>query len=99
LISRQAKCIFQESKVKLLKQIYEKLIAPHESTLTISDLKGLRRLCYDKKYAHMTVDYNLLKKGYPPNCSITFIPDAYFTGVLAIPTAKESPYLGLLNYK
>jgi hypothetical protein len=47
----------------------------------------------------MTVNYNLLKKGYLPNCSITLIPDAYFTGFLAIPTAKDSPYLGLLNYQ
>jgi hypothetical protein len=47
----------------------------------------------------MTVNYNLLKKGYPPNCSITLIPDAYFTAFFAIPTEKESPYLGLLNYK
>jgi hypothetical protein len=85
--------------VKLHKEIYKKLIAPHETTLSFGDVEGLLRLCYDKKYAHMTSDYNLLKKGYLPNCSITLIPHAYFTGDLAIPTAKESPYLGLLNYK
>jgi hypothetical protein len=93
------KYVFQKARVKLLQNIYERLIAPNEHTLTYSDVEGLRRLCYDKKYAHMTSDYNLLKEGYMPNCSISLIPRAFFRGLLAIPVKKESPYLGLLNYK
>jgi hypothetical protein len=85
--------------VKLLQNIYERLIAPHENTLTDSDIDGLRRLCYDKKYAHMTTDYNLLKEGYRPNCSVSMIPRALFFGFIAIVIEKKSPYLGLFNYK
>jgi hypothetical protein len=91
--------MFQKSGVKLLQNIYNRHIAPHEHTLSYSDVEGLRRLCYDKKYAHMTSDYNLLKEGYRPNCSISLIPRAFFRGLLAIPVGKNSPYMGLLNYK
>jgi hypothetical protein len=91
--------VFQKARVKLLQDIYERLIAPYEHTLFNSDVEGLRRLCYDKKYAHMTTDYNLLKEGYMPNCSISKIPRALFLGFIAIPMKKKSPYLGLLNYK
>jgi hypothetical protein len=91
--------VFQESRVKLLKNIYRRLIAPHESTLIFSDVEGLQRLCYDKKYAYMTSDYNLLRERYAPNCSISQITHAFFPGLIAIPMAKGSPYLGLFNYK
>ena len=54
------KFVFQTSKDNLLKLIYDRLIAPHESTLSDSVIEGLRRLCYEKKYAHITPDFNLL---------------------------------------
>jgi hypothetical protein len=85
--------------LKLLKNIYKRLIAPYESTFLQSDVEGLRRLCYEKKYAYMTSTYNLMKKGYMPNCSVSLIPHAFYPGLLAIPMAKRSPYRGLLNYK
>ena len=91
--------MFQASKEKLLKLIYNRLIAPHESTLNFSNIEGLRRLCYEKKYAHMVSDYTLLREGFMPNCSISLIPKAFMRGWLAIPLAKKSPYLGLLNHK
>jgi hypothetical protein len=47
----------------------------------------------------MTSDYNLMKKGYMPNCSVSLIPEAFFRGLLAIPIAKNGPYLGLFNHK
>jgi hypothetical protein len=91
--------MFQTSTDSHLKIIYDRLIAPHESTLTFSDIEGLQRLCYEKKYAHITSDYNLLREGFLPNCSISLIPKAFTRRLLAIPLAKKSPYLGLLNYK
>jgi hypothetical protein len=91
--------VFQKARVKLLQSIYERLIAPHEHTLGNSDIDGIQLLCSDKKYAHMTTDYNLLKEGYSPNCSVSRIPQAFFSGFIAIITEKKSPYLGLLNYK
>jgi len=93
------KFVFQTSKDNLLKLIYDRLIAPHESTLSDSVIEGLRRLCYEKKYAHITPDFNLLREGFMPNCSISLIPEAFIRGMLAIPLAKKSPYLGLLNHK
>jgi hypothetical protein len=91
--------MFQTSKDNLMKRIYTRLVAPHESTLNFSDTEGLRRLCYEKKYAHVTSDYNLSKEGFKPNCSISQIPKAFIRGQFAIPLAKKSSYLGLLNHK
>jgi hypothetical protein len=91
--------MFQHSRQKLLKRVYERLIAPHESTLSFIEEEGLQRLCREKKYAHVTTDYTLVTEGYVLNCSISPIPKASFTGLLAIPISKRSPYLGLLNYK
>jgi len=91
--------VFQTSRNSRLKLIYDKLIAPHESTLNYDDIGGLRRLCYDRKYAHVTGTYNLQLKGYLPNCSISVIPKAFYRGLLAFPFAKKSPYLGLVNHK
>jgi len=91
--------MFQTSTDSLLKLTYDTLIAPHESTLTFSDVEGLRRLCHEKKYAHVTSNYNLLREGYMPNCSISLIPKAFFRGLLTFPLAKNSPFLGLLNHK
>ena len=91
--------MFQTSTDSLLKLIYYRLIAPHESTLTFSDTDGLRRLCYDNKYAYITADYILLQEEFMPNCSISLIPKAFIRGLLAFPLSKKSPYLGLLNHK
>jgi len=91
--------VFQTSRNSRLKLIYDKLIAPHESTLNYDDKGGLGRVCYKRKYAHMTSDYNLQLKGYLPYCSISLIPKAFYRGLLAFPFAKKSPYLGLMNHK
>jgi len=91
--------VFQTSTDTLPKLIYDKLIAPHESTLSFSEIEDIRRLCYEKKYAHMISEYNLLREGFVPNCSITPIPNAFIRGMLAIPLAKKSPYLGFFNHK
>jgi len=91
--------MFQTSKGNLMKRIYDRLVAPHESTLAYSDIEGLRRLCYEKKYAHISSNYNFLREGFMPNCSISLIPKAFIRGQFAIPLAKKSPYLGLLNHK
>jgi hypothetical protein len=91
-------CLFQNSNDKVLRDIYNKLIAPYEAALDISDYTGLQRLCYDRKYAHFVADYMLMLPGFTPQCGITFVPRAFYPGTMAIGMPKQSPYLGLMNF-
>ncbi|XP_021923392.1 probable glutamate receptor isoform X2 [Zootermopsis nevadensis] len=97
LISAQLE-YFKNSSNELLRDIYWKMIAPHEATLELTDFPGLQRLCYDRNYAHLASDYMLVLPGYLPQCSITLVPQAFYPGTMALATVKRSPYLGLLNY-
>jgi hypothetical protein len=83
----------------VLKDIYVKKIAPHEDNFEAWDYVGLEELCIDNKYAYFISAYMLLIPGFLPNCSFTFIPRAYYPGMFSIPTAKRSPYRGILNFK
>jgi len=83
----------------VLKDIYVKKIAPHEHTFHYWDLYGLKEICVDKKYAFLVSAYMLLIELNQPPCSFDFIPRAYYPGMFTIPTAKRSPYRGILNFK
>jgi len=83
----------------VLKDIYKKLIAPHEVHFGYMDSFGLPMICSDKKYAHFVSAYMLLIPQNLPSCSFTFIPRAYYPGMFTIAMAKRSPYRGILNSK
>jgi len=91
--------LFQNSSDKVLRDIYKKLIAPHEANFGVIDSFGLPTICSDKKYAHFVSAYILMIPGNLPSCSFTFIPRAYYPGMFTIATAKRSPYRGILNFK
>jgi hypothetical protein len=91
-------CLFQNSTDKVLREIYNKLIAPYEAALDISDYTGLQRLCSDRKYAHCVSDYMLLLPLFMPPCSITFVPRAFYPGTMAIGMAKMNPYRGIMDF-
>jgi hypothetical protein len=82
-----------------MKNIYEKLIAPHEDQFESHDSLALSLICSDKKYAHLVSVYLLLIKSNRPYCSFTLIPRAYYPGMYTITIAKKSPYRGIFNFK
>jgi hypothetical protein len=82
-----------------LRDIYEKLIAPHEANFAKLDAWGLSQICREKTYAHFGSAYMLLIPANRPRCSFTFIPRAYYPGMFTIATAKKSAYRGILNFK
>jgi len=82
-----------------MRDIYEKLIAPHEDQLGFHDLFGLPLVCSEKKYAHLVSAYMLMIRMNRINCSFTLIPQAYYPGMYTIALAKNSPYRGILNFK
>jgi hypothetical protein len=82
-----------------MRDIYGKLIAPHEANFQSMDRYGLSLICSEKKYAHFGSVYMLLISWNRPRCSFTLIPRAYVPGMFTIATAKRSPYRGILNFK
>jgi len=82
-----------------MRDIYEKLIAPHEAELEFYDLIGLHLICSEKKYAHLVSAYILMIPINRITCSFTLIPRAYYPGMYTIALAKKSPYRGIFNFK
>jgi len=82
-----------------MKKIYDKLMAPYEHLMPVDDMKGMRRVCNLKKYALATNTFNVLNLGFIPNCSITYVPQAFFPGCIAVAITDENPYKELFNQK
>jgi hypothetical protein len=97
--SCRIKCFFQTSKAKLLRKIYEKLVVPYLSTSPRSEIEGIMRICYEKKYASLVSRYDLMFIWQNLNCSIVLVPQAFFPATISMAIAKGSPYRELFNYK
>jgi hypothetical protein len=82
-----------------MRDIYEKLIEPHEAEFQVFDAIGIQLICSDKKYAHLVSAYLFVISVNRPHCSFTLIPRAYYPGMYTIALAKKSPYRGILNFK
>ena len=82
-----------------MKKIYDKLMAPYESSVPLDDIEGIRRLCSLDKYALATNTFNLINLGFVPDCSITYLPQAFFPGTIAVAVTHDSPYKELFNQK
>jgi len=82
-----------------MRDIYEKLIAPHEDQLGLYDMFVLPLICSEKKYAHLVSAYILMIPMNHITCSFRLIPRAYYPGMYTIALAKNSPYRGILNFK
>jgi hypothetical protein len=75
-----------------MNQIYDKLVAPYESSLPVDDTEGLERLCSIRNYALAAQTFNLINVGHIPNCTITTLPEAFFPGSIAVAISENSPY-------
>jgi hypothetical protein len=82
-----------------MKKIYDKLMAPYESYMPMDDIEGIRRVCEMKNYALATNTFNLNNLGFVPECSITYVPQAFFPGSIAVAITDGSPYKELFNQK
>jgi hypothetical protein len=82
-----------------MKKIYEKLMEPYESYMPVDDIDGIRRVCEMKKFALTTNTFNLINQGFVPECSITYVPQAFFPGSVSMATRDGSPYKELFNQK
>jgi hypothetical protein len=80
-------------------QIYDKLMAPYESSMPMDDIEGVEKVCSLKNYALTTNTFNLISLGLLPNCSITYLPEAFFPACISWALREESPYKELFNQK
>jgi hypothetical protein len=82
-----------------MRKIYHKLMAPYESSVPLDDIESIRRVCNLKKYALATNTFHLINLGFVPNCSITYLPQAFFPGNIAVAVTDKSPYKEVFNHK
>jgi hypothetical protein len=82
-----------------MKKIYDKLMAPYEGSMPVDDIEGIQKVCSLKNYALDTHTFNLINHGIVPNCSITYVPQAFFPGSMAVAVTNDSPYKELFNQK
>jgi hypothetical protein len=67
--------------------------------MPVDDIEGIRRVCSLKKYALATNTFNLINLGFVPDCSITYVLQAFFPGSIAVAVSHESPYKEIFNQK
>ena len=82
-----------------MKKIYDKLMAPYEQFAPVDDVEGIRRVCSQTKYALVTNTFNLMNLGFVPNCTLTYIPEAFIPVTIALAITQNSPYKELFNQK
>jgi hypothetical protein len=82
-----------------MRKIYRKLMEPYESSKPVDDIESIQRLCDVKNYALATNTFSLINLGFVPDCSITYVPEAFFPGTIAVAVAEGSPYKEIFNHK
>jgi hypothetical protein len=82
-----------------MKNIYDKLMAPYEHLMPMKDIEGIQKVCSLTNYALATHTSIMMNLGIVPNCSITYVPQAFFPGSMAVAITEDSPYKELFNHK
>ncbi|XP_069683258.1 probable glutamate receptor [Periplaneta americana] len=88
---------FKTSQNMLMKTIYRKMIAPHESTLPKSITEGLHRVCARRKVATVNFESFLSSNIRKLNCTLQRVPHAFMAASKSMATRKNSPYRGILK--
>ena len=74
-------------------------MAPYESSMPKDSIEGIQRVCNLKNYALAANTVYLINQGIVPECSITYVPQAFFSGSMAVAITIDSPYKELFNHK
>jgi hypothetical protein len=91
--------LFQDSKLKLMKGIYDEFVAPHEASLPATENEGLQRVCSGKKYTLFASWMFLIYYADELNCTIVPVPQTSFPTITSFATVKMSPYRRLFSYR
>ena len=89
--------IFQKSRNKLMKKIYDTLIQPHEESLPRNTLSGVEKVCGSYKKAWFGSEINTYIYLEQLNCELLQIPEAYVKGSASMAIQENSSYLGILR--
>jgi hypothetical protein len=81
----------------ILKQIYDKQIAPHKSDLPTSMLEGLQRVCLRQSYASMSYEKTISLTFGQLKCRIQKVPKAFIAVRKSLALQKRSPYMGIFK--
>lgn len=90
--------LLQMSNDNILKRIYDKKIAPHESDLPTSMLEGLQRVCFRHNYPTMSYEKTAWLAYGQLNCRLQEVPKASVAVTKSLVLQKGIPYRGILKY-
>ncbi|XP_069700769.1 uncharacterized protein [Periplaneta americana] len=87
---------FKKSNNPVLKKIYHKLIAPHESSLPPHYIPLIANVCVYPKYAIRMIDKVVLEQSAKLNCSLTKVHGTSMKSTWSFIIRKRDPYTGIL---
>jgi hypothetical protein len=85
------------SENAVLRAVYEKCIAPIESSVPNTTLGRIKMICANKKNAAIVNENDVFMNLNNLNCTVRKVPKAYIAGVASFAIQKESPYRGILK--
>ncbi|XP_021920429.1 glutamate receptor ionotropic, kainate 5-like [Zootermopsis nevadensis] len=89
---------FQKARDPILLDVYKKLIQPNEDSFVADDIEGLRNVCHSHNYAYVISIYNSIPAlSKYIHCSITGVPEAYYSYTASIIITKDNPYKKLFQ--
>jgi hypothetical protein len=78
--------------------MYEKFIAPVESSLPHTVFERLEMICGHKKYSAIATEKEVFINLDKLNCTLQKIPNAYIGGAVSFAIQKRSPYKRILKH-
>lgn len=91
----------QKSNDSVMRRVYTELMAPEEraNASPETDLEGLQRLCFEKKYSFLTLDTSLKRLQTKIPCRVVDITYTQHTTTLSMIISKSSEYKALFKYQ
>ncbi|XP_021924658.1 uncharacterized protein LOC110832178 [Zootermopsis nevadensis] len=83
---------FKMSNNSVLREVYQKFIAPIESSLPRTLLDRLEMVCANRKYSAIATERDVLVNLDKLNCTLNKVPNAYLAAAVSFSIQNKSPY-------
>jgi hypothetical protein len=90
--------LLQEATDPVLKEIYEKFLAPNIKSLPKSPMDGLQKVCDESRYAIAIDSFDVRQNARKLTCELLPVPHAYFWVPASFIINKKSPYKELFSH-
>jgi hypothetical protein len=80
------------SNNSVLREVYNKSIAPIESSLPSTLLERLQMVCADSRHSAIATESDVFTNWDKLNCTLNKVPTAFIAAAVSFSIQKESPY-------